>query len=218
LRQLLPEKVQDIILLFNAAQLNSLSFFELAARQDSNSCVFKVSSRREARRNSIVPMTEPEEPHPSHLALTEKAKDIDDGLKKLNVFLETVTFRKDKKGVESCSHNGLKEAAWPVLKALGFQDKVPFLLRPSNQKLTSDQINSRRMQCNVLRLRSGTTPLTAPSADLIPVQVWGSNPTIEGRELAPASVTHITKGIKIEVKNDSVFDLLYLVEKKSDTT
>lgn len=77
-----------------------------------------------------------------------------------------------------------------------------------------NHIKSKRMQCNVLRLRPGTTPLTSPSADLIPVRVWGDNPTIERIELAPGPVTHITQGLKIEIKEGTILDLLYLVEKK----
>lgn len=55
-------------------------------------------------------------------------KDIDDGLMTLNTFLEGVTFMKDKnKAPEHCSHPGLKEAAWSLLNALGFRNKVIFL-------------------------------------------------------------------------------------------
>jgi hypothetical protein len=80
-----------------------------------------------------------------------------------------------------------------------------------------NQIKSKRMQCNVLRLRPGTTPLTSPSADLIPIQVWGgNNPTIEGIELAVGSVTHITQGVEIEILEGTVLHLLCLVEKKKN--
>jgi len=70
------------------------------------------------------------------------------------------------------------------------------------------------MQCNLIRLRPGTTRVTAHSADLIPVRVWGTNPTIEGKEMIPGSTMHISKGVSIQVEEGSVVDVLYLVEKE----
>jgi hypothetical protein len=70
------------------------------------------------------------------------------------------------------------------------------------------------MQCNLIRIRPGNTPVTSRSGDLIPVKVWGTNPTIEGMEMTPGSTTHIRKGVSIRVEEDSVVDLLVLVEKK----
>jgi hypothetical protein len=69
------------------------------------------------------------------------------------------------------------------------------------------------MQCNVLRLRK-VTPLTARSGYLIPIKVWGTNPTIEGIEMTVGSTTHITKVVSIQIEEGSVMDLLILVEKK----
>jgi hypothetical protein len=73
------------------------------------------------------------------------------------------------------------------------------------------------MQCNVLRLRPGTTPLTSRSADLIPVKVLGSNPTIDEMQLALGSVTHITKEVKVQIADGSALYLMNLVEKKKPT-
>jgi len=143
-------------------------------------------------------MTEPDEFHLSQHTLTEDG--IGDVLEELNVFLADAPFEQDKKGLEYCSDERLKDAARPIFPALG--------------TLIQDKINSKHMQCNVLRLHPGTTPLTSRStADLIPVKVWGSNPTIDGMELATGSVTHITKGVKVQVEEGSMLDLLFLVEK-----
>jgi hypothetical protein len=51
------------------------------------------------------------------------------------------------------------------------------------------------------------------SADLIPVQVWGSNPAVEGIQLAKGWMTHITKGVAVELGDESALDLLFVVEK-----
>ncbi|KAF4634528.1 hypothetical protein G7Y89_g3583 [Cudoniella acicularis] len=153
-------------------------------------------SRWQVRPNqTITPMTGTEELHLSQRTPPPE-KDIDGILGELSKFLVRATF-KDKDGIEQCSDEELREAAGPLFSALGFQNKI----------------NSKRMQCNALRLRPGTTPLTAPSADLIPVTVWGKNPTIEGMELTPGSATHITKGIRIRIEEGSALDLLFLVEK-----
>ena len=70
------------------------------------------------------------------------------------------------------------------------------------------------MQCNILRLRSGITPLTARFGYLIPIKVWGTNPKIEELEMTPGSTTHITQGVSIQIEEGSIVDLLILVEKK----
>jgi hypothetical protein len=49
---------------------------------------------------------------------------------------------------------------------------------------------------------------------LIPIKVWGTNPTIEGIEMTVGSTTHITKVVSIQIEEGSVMDLLILVEKK----
>lgn len=81
--------------------------------------------------------------------------------------------------------------------------------------LTTDQINSKHLKYNVLRSRgANTTNLTVKrSADLIPVQVWGTNPTVEGKQLTKGSITHITKGVAAEVEDESVLDLLFVVKR-----
>lgn len=56
--------------------------------------------------------------------------------------------------------------------------------------------------------------MTAYSGDLIPVKVWGKNPTVEGKEVTPGSITHIRKGVSIRVEEESAVDLLILVEEK----
>jgi hypothetical protein len=67
------------------------------------------------------------------------------------------------------------------------------------------------VEINLIRLRAGTTPVTAHSADLIPVRVWGANPAISGIEMTPGSITHIKKGVLIEVEGDSVVNLLCVI-------
>jgi hypothetical protein len=65
--------------------------------------------------------------------------------------------------------------------------------------------------CNVLRIRGPTVSrLTSSSADLIVVQVWGADPTLEGKKLHPKTMIHIKKGIELAVKHGSVVDLLYI--------
>jgi hypothetical protein len=74
------------------------------------------------------------------------------------------------------------------------------------------------MECNVIRIRSGATLKTSRPAYFIPVRILGSNPRIEETEMALGTVTHITERVKIEVKDGSELDLLYLMEKESNAT
>lgn len=43
--------------------------------------------------------------------------------------------------------------------------------------------------------------------------VWGNNPTVEGKSLSPGSITHITQDVKVEVQEESILDLLFIVRK-----
>jgi hypothetical protein len=74
------------------------------------------------------------------------------------------------------------------------------------------------MACSVLRLRPGKMSLGARSADLFPVFVWGNNLVIDGAPFAPGQSVHIIDRCTIQVKEDSVIDLLYLVEKEKGKT
>jgi hypothetical protein len=53
--------------------------------------------------------------------------------------------------------------------------------------------------------------VTAHSTDLIPVNVWGANPAVDGVEMTRGSITHIREGVSIRVQGDSEVVLLFVV-------
>lgn len=97
------------------------------------------SPSSQAAAYSILSMTGSEKFHLSQRALAEK--ETDDGLEKKRLEnLETKAWRsltplfrasnsQHKKGLEYCSHGGLKEAARPFSDVSGFQNKVALFAR-----------------------------------------------------------------------------------------
>lgn len=125
-------------------------------------------------------------------------EDITGLIRDFGLFTKDARFELGADGVETMTDTRLKEKARHLFKALGYEN----------------QINSKKMTCSVLRLRPGKISLGARSADLFPVNVWGNNPTFDGAELAPGQSAHINGVGTIQVEEESVVDLLYLLEKK----
>jgi hypothetical protein len=50
-------------------------------------------------------------------------------------------------------------------------------------------------------------------ADIVPIQVWGFDPLLDGRELKPKTITYITKVVEIKVADGSIVDLLLMADK-----
>ena len=67
----------------------------------------------------------------------------------------------------------------------------------------------------MLRIRGPTIiPLSASSADLTAINIWGNNPSVKGHNdihITPGSIIRFEQNIEIEVGDDSVLDLLYFV-------
>jgi hypothetical protein len=47
---------------------------------------------------------------------------------------------------------------------------------------------------------------------IVPIQVWGFDPMLDGEELKLKTITYITKGTEVKVAGGSVLDLLILVD------
>jgi hypothetical protein len=48
--------------------------------------------------------------------------------------------------------------------------------------------------------------------DIVPIQVWGFDPMLDGEELKPKTITYITKGVEVKVAGRSILDLLILAD------
>jgi len=64
---------------------------------------------------------------------------------------------------------------------------------------------------NVLRIR-GPNTTRIRNVDVVPIQVWGFDPMLDGKELKPKTITHITKGVDVEVAEGSISDLLIIAD------
>ncbi len=71
-------------------------------------------------------------------------------------------------------------------------------------QLTKDK---KGVRYNVLRLR-GPTTTRIRKVDIIPIQVWGFDPILDGEEMKPKIIVHITKGAEIKVAEGSIVDFL----------
>jgi hypothetical protein len=71
-------------------------------------------------------------------------------------------------------------------------------------KLTKD---TKGVRYNVLRLR-GPATTRIRQVDIIPLQVWGFDPMLDGEELKPKMIVHATKGVEIKVAEGSIVDFL----------
>lgn len=72
----------------------------------------------------------------------------------------------------------------------------------------------KKFNWTVLRIRGPNTIRIGSKADMVAVQVWGFDPTLDGKELNTKTVTHITKGVDVCVPDGSILDLLNFVEKE----
>ncbi|PVH67919.1 hypothetical protein DL98DRAFT_523057 [Cadophora sp. DSE1049] len=158
----------------------------------------KSSTTTISRSYSPAQMAEEQQlPQTKHdLHLSRNSVDVG-ALAEVRKFLATAALNKPVEGVQRCKDEGLPKACGGLITALGFKDKI------------------KGMKYNVVRIHGACSPRIEleSTADLIPIQVWGEDPTVEGMALAPGSVTHITKEVKVMVQRDSILDLLYLVEK-----
>jgi len=79
--------------------------------------------------------------------------------------------------------------------------------------LTRDKI--QRKKYNVLRIWGpNTIRFRSSSADIVPISVLGTDPTLEGKVLAPRTMTHITEGVEVKVEGGSIIDLLVIISAK----
>jgi hypothetical protein len=78
--------------------------------------------------------------------------------------------------------------------------------------------NKHGRKYSVLRLRGPrTTPVFAAcGAYIVPIQVWGYDPILDGQELRPKMIVHITKAVEIKVADGSLVDLLVVLLAKED--
>jgi len=136
-------------------------------------------------------MTGSDEAHLKQRQL-EEIEGIQDVLDDLGKWLASAKFGVPDKGVELCVDKGLPKASKPLLTATGFQNK----------------------KYNVLRIRGAKYPVKPRhAADLIPINLWNGNATASDTTLTLGMITHITKGVIIEVEEKATLDLLFVVEK-----
>jgi hypothetical protein len=50
--------------------------------------------------------------------------------------------------------------------------------------------------------------------DMVPIQAWRFNPMLDGKELKPKTITHITKGVEVKIVEGSISDLFIVTDKK----
>lgn len=98
---------------------------------------------------------------------------------------------------ESCADDGMPDAAEPLLAALDF-------------KALGDKGHKKY---NVLRIHGPNIVPVGRDTDMIPIQVWGFDPTLDGEELNLRKVIHITKVINVKVKEGSMLDFLIIVDE-----
>jgi len=75
-------------------------------------------------------------------------------------------------------------------------------------------MDSGRKKYNVLRIYGPSTTRIGSKADIVPIQVWGFDPTLDGEELSAKTITHITKGVEVGVVDGSILDLLVIAERE----
>ncbi|CZR53612.1 uncharacterized protein PAC_03492 [Phialocephala subalpina] len=134
-------------------------------------------------------MTDSNEFQPSQKSL-EDIKEIDKTLQELGKWLQRAKFEPGKtEKTENCAENMLA-AAKPLLDALGFKGPKRY---------------------NVLRIH-GPNTTRIRNVDIVPIQVWGLDLMLDGKELKPKTIIHITKGVDIEVAKGSISDLLIIAD------
>lgn len=76
-------------------------------------------------------------------------------------------------------------------------------------KLTRDK---GRRKYNVLRIH-GPNTMRIRQVDIVPIQGWGFDPMLDGKELKPKTITYITKGVEVKVVKGSISDLFVITDK-----
>ena len=78
--------------------------------------------------------------------------------------------------------------------------------------------NKQGRKYSVLRLRGPRTThvFAACGAYIVPIQVWGYDPILDGQELRPKMIVHVTKAVEIKVADGSLVDLLVVLLAKED--
>jgi hypothetical protein len=76
-------------------------------------------------------------------------------------------------------------------------------------KLTRDK---GRRKYNVLRIH-GPNTIRIRQVDIVPIQGWGFDPMLDGKELKPKTITYITKGVEVKVVKGSISDLFVITDK-----
>jgi hypothetical protein len=71
--------------------------------------------------------------------------------------------------------------------------------------------NKSKKKYNVLRI-NGPNAIRMRKVDIVPIQVWGFDPMLDGEELKPKTITYITKGVEVKVAGRSILDLLILAD------
>jgi hypothetical protein len=69
-----------------------------------------------------------------------------------------------------------------------------------------------RKRYNVLRIH-GPNTTRVRKVDIVPIQAWGFDPMLDGKELKPKTITYITKGVEIKVVEGSISDLFVITDK-----
>jgi hypothetical protein len=75
-------------------------------------------------------------------------------------------------------------------------------------KLTRDKGSKKY---NILRIH-GPHTTRIRNVDMVPIQGWGFDPMLDGEELKPKQIRHITKGVEVKVADGSISDLLILAD------
>lgn len=146
---------------------------------------------------TVVSMTGSDEAHLKQRQLDE-IEGINDILDSLGEWIASADFGKEEKGIQLCVDKGLPKASQPLLTATGFQNTI----------------NSNNIKFNVLRIRGTKYPMKPRrAADLIPINLWEGNAATSDKNLTLGTITHITKGVVIEVEEGATLDLLFVIEK-----
>ncbi|KAH9209992.1 hypothetical protein DL95DRAFT_393922 [Leptodontidium sp. 2 PMI_412] len=126
---------------------------------------------------------------PSQKSL-EDIKEIDKTLQELGKWLQKAKFEPGKtERTENCAEK-MPAAAKPLFDALDFKGPKKY---------------------NVLRIH-GPNTTRIRNVDVVPIQSWGFDPMLDGKELKPKTITHITKGVDVEVAEGSISDLLIIAD------
>lgn len=75
-------------------------------------------------------------------------------------------------------------------------------------------MKSGRKKYNVLRIHGPSTTRIGSKADIVQIQVWGFDPTLDGNEWHTKTITHITKGVEVGVADGSIVDLLVIADRE----